>query len=784
MHAFLRHAAFALLLALPPVPAAAQGSPEAGLDAGSPGYEPVFERFDEKAGLPQSGANIVLQASDGWLWIGTYGGLARFDGQKFTTFTTTPDTRRITSEPGRASGPPSNRLLALAEDDRGRIWIGSQDAGVTVFDGQGFLHLPLCDGTCQVNAFALLGRWMWASSDIGLLRIDLDSLRGERFPGLPARASFGVAAVRDVLFATQEGALYRIEGDAAAPVRAPAGTARVIEVFPGGDTLWVTTYGEMLGYDTVSDTWRDTGIFSVTTVAATPDGGLWAATWQSQLWRMEPDGQVRKTQLPSPISTISSLEMDDEGNLWLGTGAHGLIRRRQPWIGVLSEPQLGTNLPARAVVGRDDGSFLFAMTCHGIVHWRPGEGSTTYDIRSPWPRACFNELEVTADGSIWFGTANGWLGRIPPGRENALEVSWELSYEQPVQVISQLPDGRLLAAAHRSVSVLNLDANGDLLSSSPIPALEGMTVAQLVSAQRGGLWAVGDQGVWRLDGDRIVERWTPAEGLSSRFARSLYEDERGVLWIGTYGGGLNRIENGRLRHFGYSEGLYDDTVSCLLPDRHGRLWMAGNRGVAVIPVDPGPDATSIETIGFSRNDGLTPSELNGGGQSACYRDANGRLWFALVEGIGTLDPDQFKGASSTPPRTYIERVALGGKAQHFLPELRIGPNDSNLEIDYTAINLTAPERLRFRFRLSTPGSDWIDADDNRSIVFSSIPWGRHLFEVQARNEGGAWSKSATLVLSRPEPWHQRPWLWVMATLLSLLLVFGATMPGEGEEESR
>src|SRR5690606_19058425 len=107
----------------------------------------------------------------------------------------------------------------------------------------------------------------------------------------------------------------------------------------------------------------------------------------------------------------------------------------------------------------------------------------------------------------------------------------------------------------------------------------------------------------------------------------------------------------------------------------------------------------------------------------------------------------------------------------------------NLEIDYTAINLTAPERLRFRFRLSTPRSDWIDAGDNRSIVFPSIPWGDHLFEVQARNEGGAWSKSATLKLSRPEPWHQKPWLWVLATLLGLLLVYSATSSEDDEEES-
>ncbi len=783
MHASLRHAAFVLFLALPPVLACAQTLPRAGLGFPAPSHEPVFERFDEKAGLPQNAANTLLQASDGWLWVGTFGGLARFDGQNFSTFPTSSGVSLVPGEPARASGPPSNRFVSLAEDDRGRIWIGSQDAGIAVFDGQDFLHLPACDGSCQINGFDLSGRWMWASSDVGLWRIDLDSLRSERFPGLPATPALGVAALRDALYATQEGVLYRIEGDLAAPIPAPPGTERVIEIFAAGDMLWVTTYGEMVGYDTASDTWRNTGIFAVTDVAPTPDGGLWAGSWQGQLWRMEADGRARSTPLPTPMSTIAALVFDDEGNLWLGTGSHGMIRRRQPWIGVLSEAQLGTKAPARAIVGAADGSLLFALTCHGVSQWRPGEGATTFDIRAPWPRVCFNELEFAADGSLWFGTSNGWLGRIRPGRETASQVAWKLASEQPVLAILQLPDGRLLATAHRSVNVLNLDANGDLLSATPIPALEGMSVSQLVPARRGGLWAVGDQGAWRLDGDRIVERWTPVEGLSSRFARSLYEDERGVLWIGTYGGGLNRIQNGKLRHFGRGDGLFDNTVSCLLPDRRGRLWMAGNRGVAVMPADPGPESTGIQTIGFAQSDGLIPSELNGGGQSTCYQDADGRFWFALVEGVGTLDPDAFERAGTAPPRVYIERVALDGKIQRLAPGLRLGANDSNLEIDYTAINLTTPERLRFRFRLSVPGTGWIEAGDNRNIVFPAIPWGEHLFEVQARNEDGPWSESAKLQLSRPVPWHQKPWLWVLATLLGLMLVYSATSTKESGEET-
>ena len=93
-----------------------------------------------------------------------------------------------------------------------------------------------------------------------------------------------------------------------------------------------------------------------------------------------------------------------------------------------------------------------------------------FSIDSPWPRVCFNELEFAADGSLWFGTSNGWLGRIRPDRETHSEVRWKLASEQPVQSIRQLPDGRLLAAAHSSTYRLELDENGDLRSATPIPA--------------------------------------------------------------------------------------------------------------------------------------------------------------------------------------------------------------------------------------------------------------------------------------------------------------------------
>src|SRR5690606_6046323 len=117
------------------------------------------------------------------------------------------------------------------------------------------------------------------------------------------------------------------------------------------------------------------------------------------------------------------------------------------------------------------------------------------------------------------------------------------------------------------------------------------------------------------------------------FARALHEDKAGdVLWVGTYGGGLNRIQDGEVRRYTSGNGLLDDTVSCILPDEQGRLWLGGNLGVTLLPA-PDQAAEGIESVGFAANDGLVPPEINGGDASSCHRDAKGRLWFSLVAGF-------------------------------------------------------------------------------------------------------------------------------------------------------
>jgi hypothetical protein len=381
---------------------------------------------------------------------------------------------------------------------------------------------------------------------------------------------------------------------------------------------------------------------------------------------------------------------------------------------------------------------------------------------------CISGMLRDDKGDLWVASVAGGVRRISGGKVELVPDSESLTNPQ----LWQTADGARWVAAQGSTFRLQANADGRFRLSSPIPALAGMTLRRQIPARKGGVWLAGDQGVVRLQNDRIVERWTPAQGLSSRFARALYEDAKGVLWVGTYGGGLNRIHNGRVQRYDERNGLFDDTVSCVMVDRSGQMWLGGNRGISVLPA-ASQLGLKLESVPFAVSSASVSFELNGGGHSACQMDPRGHLWFALVKGFAEVDPARLVEVSSLQPQVHIEKVSSNGVSFDPLETVVLDASRQLLEINYTAINLTHPDELSFRYRMNG-GSAWTEAGTTRSVIFQDVPWGNQVFEVQARNRGGSWSPVASLRISRPMPWYQRQWLWPLLALLALLAVMWRT----------
>jgi len=741
-----------------------------------PDYRVSPKVFTGDDGLPPSGVSALVQDHDRYLWVGTFGGLARFDGLAFSVF-------RGRHAPGPVdTGPASDRIAALHVDDRGRLWIGTQDAGLSMLEQGQFRHLSFCEGSCQVSSILQApDRGIWVASSEGVFKLDPDSGQ-EVWSGGARRAGYSTLAMDDRgrIYVGGHRSFHVVEGEGLRPIPLPDGSAAV-GVLEGDDGhLMVGTERALYRFDTASEQWQAMGVDRPNAAVRDAEGLWWVSHGPGRVVREDGAGGWTPVSELSDMG-VSRLAWDNEGNLWAGSASKGLLRTRKPLFRLLSEPQLGTSRGGRAVIGDGQGGFWFGASCGGLRHWSHDGRMRVVSRLKEAVGECIASLLIDRDGVLWIGTGEGGLARMAGGDPEHV-ASWATG--ETVN-LWQRQDGRFLVSVGRSTYVHEFDGEGRISSRHRIEALQGMRITHVVESVNGGIWFVGDQGVLRLVGDEVVERWSTQDGLSSRFARALFEDEEaGILWVGTYGGGLNRIQDGRVRRYDSSNGLFDDTVSCILADDQGRLWLGGNRGVTLLP-SPRAAAVDIVAVGLSASEGLVPAEINGGTSTPCHRDTRGRLWFSLVEGFGMIDPAVVPTVRSAVLEPRIEHVAAVGRAlDRSGSTVTLQPFTRNLEIRYTAVNLSRPQETRFRFRLSGVDSHWVEAGQNRSVLYPSVPWGRHLFEVQARIAGGEWSPvPASLQIIHPQPWYQRPWIWMTATLLGLLVLVGSTLQASAETVS-
>lgn len=758
----------ALLLAVLCVPAAAaERVPGDALALRSP---PVLRHYDATDGLPQVSVNALLRTRDGFLWIATFGGLARFDGHEFRTFPSN----------GSGAGPASRRVVSLFEDARRRLWIGTEDAGISVYAGGRFRQLPMC-GNCQVHRlFSVDGRDLWALTAKGIFRIDPERLQATRVDA-DGRYHLEGRIGAQVLVGGVSG-LLRYSGGRFQPVPLPAGYRQVSSMEVAGDAAWLILDGrDLYRFEVAASRWtRIRGDLKwEARVLSDGVGGLYLSDDVHGVRRLARDGG--ETPLAGAERLYAAgIVGDADGALWLGTPGKGLWLLRRSRVDLLRSTAV-PDAPGRVLAVDGAGGVWLAMSCLALWHRDAAGRQTAWPITPGVLEGCIHSLEHDADtGTLWIGTSGGTLARLAGGRLERI-AGWPQASQLAVW---RMRDGRLWVANLGFVGRLRFAGNGALEAVEGIPELAGMDVKRILDARAGGVWVVGDRGAFRVVGNAVVERWTTAQGIDTRFLRALHEDADGVLWLGGYGNGLFRIERGRVRRFTEANGLFDDTVSCILPGPDGRLWLAGNRGIGVLldrRIGAGMPAMRTLTV----DDGLAPSEFNGSTVPPCIDDGAGHLWFAMMAGFARVTPARLRDwAGTSVPRAYIDRATMPQASLDVARPIQLGVNAANLEIRYGAIDLLNPDKVRFRYRVAGLGKEagaWVDAGDNRSLLLPAVPWGRLAFEVQARELGGAWSRSAILRLNRPLPWYRYQWIWMAVSLASLLALLWLPRKWEGAD---
>ena len=714
-----------------------------------------FDSWTTEDGLPQNSVNAILQTRDGYLWLGTFGGLARFDGVKFTIFNT-----------GNTPGLKSNRILSLCEARDGRLWLGTETGEVMSFkDGVGQTYTT-GDGLPGGYVWALhedRDGTLWAGTLKGLARF-----QDGRFTvyttrdGLPDDQIWAIHEDQGGrLWLLTDGGLVEFDGEKFTTYRPPAGLAKGLWVpssarREGG--LWIGTRGGVARFS-------DGNFSSYPNPASTPEwkmrtmmedreGTVWISYFEPNIIYRFNNGTFSVYQMTSGGGVIRSMYEDLEGNLWMGSDGDGLIRLKKRRLTTYTTDD---GLPSDSVrtITDDGAGGVWIATNSGLAHWQ-AERFTTYTDRDGMLSYDLFALCRGRAGSLWIGSNYG-LTQFKDGRFINYTASQGLSNPN-VYSVAEDREGTLWVG---TLVGLNRLRDGKFTVYTQADGLVHDDVRFIMQARDGALWLGTTGGMSRLQ-DGVFTNYTTRHGLSNDYVRAIFEEPDGTLWLGTYGGGLNRLKDGRFTPITTKDGLFDDFISRILEDEHGHLWLLGNRGIFRVNRQELNDfaegrTSSITSTSYGVADGMKSSEGNGGFQPAGWRTADGKLWFPTIKGMVCIDPTKM---NRLPPPVHIEGVTVDRAALPAGQTVEINPGQGNLKIQYTGLSFSRPEQVKFKYQLVGLDEAWVDAGTRRTAYYSHLPPGSYTFKVIAENGDGAWSETAATISIVVRPPFWRTWWFI------------------------
>lgn len=720
-------------------------------------------------GLPQNSINAVLQSRDGYLWIATFGGLARFDGAKFTTFNS-----------GNTPGLMSNRITSMCEDRSGTLWLATETGEIMSFrNGTGKTYTA-ADGLPQNGINKILEAQdgtIWTAGAQEITRFDNGKFivykSGSELPGW-------VWNIEDhgddgLWILTDKGIVKYIDGKFS-PISPPESfhlSSELLTQSRKKENVWVNTAnGLAIFSDGKLTPYPNSGAQlspSIKILFEDDDGTLWIPG-------ALPGGiYVLKDGLASIYSVkaagqgvIKNIFKDREGNLWLGSNGNGLIQLKERKLTTYST---ANNLPddaVRAIVG-DGHNGVWISSYAGLTHLQNGR-MTNYTDKNGLASNELGPLWLDREGGLWIGS-NIALTLFKDEKFTSYPMRDKI-YNAKVSAIFEDRAGNLWIGTTGGLLKMR---DSEFTAFFQNDGLVNNNISFITETRDGALWIATSGGVSRFENGKFTN-FTTADGLSINYVRDIYEEPNGALWFGTYGGGLNRLKDGKFKAVMAKNGLYDDFISRILPDDRGNLWTITNRGifrVSLAELDSFADDQSktLTVVSYNVADGMLSSEANGGNQPAGWRTPDGRMWFPTIKGVAVIAADV--SSVVVPPPVIIEKVTLDRNEIPFDEALDIYPAQENLEIEYTGINFSRPEQIKFKYRLIGLDTDWTDAGARRTSYFSHLPSGTYTFEVMAESGDGISSETtAQLKIIVHPPFWKTWWFGLICAVIGALAISG------------
>jgi signal transduction histidine kinase/ligand-binding sensor domain-containing protein len=742
-------------------------------------------------GFTRGAIFAIAQTPDGYLWLGTESGLVRFDG-----------VRTVPWQPSAGQRLPSNFIDALLVSRDGTLWIGTSKGLASLKDGKLSIYRKTGDsgitaliedheGTVWIGAYGNSGGNLCAA--------------GAGTFECYGNASFErevVALYEDhkgSLWVSSTNGLWRWRPGTPERYTYPRGAvaARWLVEDNSGTLLLSTNKGlEKLVAGRI-ESYALPGIageFIPTRALRSSDGSLWIGSWQGLLHFHQGRTDVFKAVDGLSADSVVPIFEDREGNVWVG-GQDGLDRFREVTVPTISRKQGLSNSAAWCVLATRDRS-IWIVTADGLNRWENGHVTLYRSQKALGQSGQKPEQELSVGRAATEMVNSGLIGSP--------------------QSLGEDERGRLWAST--SVGVFYFEGGRFIR----VPGVPGGYTSSVVGDDEGGIWiSNGETGLFHMTPELVVERipwsqfrhqratallpdhsqaglwlgfrdggvayfkdgrarasYSSSDGLGHGVVSQLVFDSQGTLWAATEGG-LSRIKDGHIVTLTSKNGLPCDAVHWLMQDDDNALWLykpCGLVRVARSELDGWVNDPTrvVQFTTLDAADGVRLYEIPSGYPPMATKSPDGRIWFLARDGISILDPRHLP-VNKLPPPVHVEQV-MADRKTHEVPSsaswsLSLPPLVRDLQIDYTALSLVAPEKVRFRYKLDGWDRDWQDAGNRRQAFYSNLPPRNYRFRVMACNNSGVWNEAgASLDFSVAPAYYQTTWfrLSCLATFLALL----------------
>ena len=707
-------------------------------------------------GLPEETVQAIQQTPDGYLWIGTTGGLARFNGTRFLTYShdMNPDLT-------------ANSVFCLLAARDGTLWLGTEGGGLLHLEHGKFQRYGASQGLTDGFVRSLIeddtGQ-LWVGTDNGLFRVRAGS--AQRVDTSQFTTSLAVHAIyEDHQHRIWVGGsrLLMFEGDRVQQFKLPGAYSqnRVKTIVQTSDgTVWVGTVGGVQRLRGGNFESLPGIAATVRTLRQTADGTLWIGTIGHGLFTLS-GGELRRVSgnglLPS--NTVLSMAEDSAHQIWVGT-QDGLVRLSKTPVEVVPLPE-GSD-PDFETISYDPGGTIWAVSSQVYtVHQGRAQPYLFKQIAGIPVRNVFRDRQ----GTLWIGTDGSGAfhltkdGPVHYSAPNRLANNF-------VRGFLQSRDNSIWIATDEGVSRI---AGGHVRNFSVRDGLAYFSTRALMEDHDGRLWIGTDQGLSCWDRTRFVQN-EATRGLDHEKIWSILQDSQGVIWFGTRDHGLFKYRDGSVTQFTTGQGLASDSIYQLLEDHLNQLWVSSPNSISSVSLAvldrqiPRLENQLPVTI-YNMPYEAGGAQMYGGRQPSGCIDKDGSIWFPSNKGAVHIWPEPAQHVDA--PKLLLTRVAIDGREVASSDFHVLSADASRLEIAFAPLSLRPQDDTRFRFRLEPFDRAWTYAGTNRLATYTNLPPGRYQFRVAAFPLNNPGVTSDLTLNFRKQPHFYRTWWFLSLCVLML-----------------